>query len=557
MHPDVEELIVSPAGEGTQEDMMKEDRFNGVPPVGDRSIKSYRFLGLEGKKAFLILVLLVFVVKIIIWGFYRYLTGSLPIFTDPNNGKEMTYWAGMIMKPILQLIPVVILWWFIFKERGSPFKFTTKNLVSSLGWGCIGGLIFFIVASFIYVAHMTIRGSIDFSLVAGWNAEGVGWGLVFATMFSYMIGTGPAEEIFSRGFLQDQTSRAYSVAFAIIFSAVLFAIGHIPVSIFLYHMHETKEGLITLGWYMVVLVIMGCFFSIIYHWSRNIVLGIIIHGLWDWYLTLFKVKGAHPLAMVEASSLTFGYIDAVNTLITLAIMLPIFYFLYVKFWKRDARENDSPNTIVTKIRRLDRGTLFKRRGSPFITTVVVCLAFCLLMIPIGFAFGETDEERLKDRRIDPLYEISFGEGIAADDGRMSEGNENKYEIDADDGLKGIYLIDFKLTWSDEPDQGGPRGFENQPDTFRAEITSPSGEVIQSGTADSDTGVISLKWEVEPEFALNGTFFLTIELVNAGDQEPRFGILPGNQDNDNEYSWDMTYGYVTYVEVEEKDLNIRW
>jgi membrane protease YdiL (CAAX protease family) len=273
-----------PENDGTQTEMYEDPRWEGVPPVGDRPISKMKFpfLPVYGKWAFLLLLLLVFVVKIIIWSIYRYMTGNLAIFTDPESGKETVYWAGMVAKPILQLGPVVILWIFIFKEKGIPFRFTRKNLFSSVTWGCIGGLIFFIVASFVYVIHMWISGrGTDFSVVAGWNAEGIGWGLVIATMFSYMIGTGPTEEIFSRGFLQDQAGRVWPVAGAIVVTAILFAIGHLPVSIFLYHLHETREGLVLLAWYMVILFIMGCFFSIIYHWSRNIVLGIIIHGLWD------------------------------------------------------------------------------------------------------------------------------------------------------------------------------------------------------------------------------------------------------------------------------------
>ena len=64
-------------------------------------------------------------------------------------------------------------------------------------------------------------------------------------------------------------------------------------------------------WYMVVLVIMGLFFSLLYHWSRNIVLVILIHGLWDWYLTLFAVKGAYSASFIENYDSIFLMIDMI------------------------------------------------------------------------------------------------------------------------------------------------------------------------------------------------------------------------------------------------------
>ena len=63
-----------------------------------------------------------------------------------------------------------------------------------------------------------------------------GWMLIIAMMFSYMIVTGPTEELFSRGFLQDQTARAFDLKFAILFSSVLFASGHLPISILVYRL---------------------------------------------------------------------------------------------------------------------------------------------------------------------------------------------------------------------------------------------------------------------------------------------------------------------------------
>ena len=87
----------APVGNGTQEDMLKDPNWNGVPPVGERPIRD--------KWAFLGLILVVFIVKIIIWGIYRLITGSVYPFTDPEYGSQIVYWVGMVAKPVLQLGP--------------------------------------------------------------------------------------------------------------------------------------------------------------------------------------------------------------------------------------------------------------------------------------------------------------------------------------------------------------------------------------------------------------------------------------------------------------------
>ncbi len=533
------DLFKKPSDNGTEAEMVKDPRWNGIPPVGKNPIDNkWKFLGL---------VTLVFIVKIIIWGFYRYLTGSMDFFTNPENGREMNYWVSMIAKPVLQLGPVLLIWLYIFKEKGSPFRFTKKNLFSSVVWGCIGGLIFFVVASFVYVGHMWIRGmGTDFSLVMGWDT--VGWGLVIATLFSYMIGTGPAEEIFSRGFLQDQTSRAFSIGHAILFSAVLFAIGHLPISILVYDLPWK-----VIAWYMVVLVIMGGFFSIIYHWSRNIVLGIIIHGLWDWYLTLYQIKGAYTDSVIGASAETFGMLDTINTIITLALMLPIFYFIHKKFWCREAREKDREGRSAWErfarfVNIRDRGRKLK---NPILFTVAVTSIFCIAMIPIGAIFATSDPERIKDRRIENLAIERFDYLNITDSGYLGEGENLIIELIPPTG--NIIDISLKLTWTDEPDEGALIiDYSNQPDSMGASIMGPGGELLNDD--EGSNGNIDLSWSYGNSDN-NGTFQVIIDMLEAGDQtHPLRGAI---QDNGNDYDIEICTRYSWIETMDEGDYHIRW
>ncbi len=542
------DVLDRPKGSGTQAEMMKDPRWNTVPPVGDRPISN--------RWKFLFLILVVFMVKLVIWSIYRWSTGNLSIFTDPENGRALVYWSSLFAKPILQLGPVFFLWWYLFREKGTPFRFTRKNLTSSIIWGCLGGLVFFIVATAIYVGHMRVMGyGTDFHMAAGW--DDLGWGLIIAMMFSYMISTGPAEELFSRGFLQDQSARVFSIPMAIGFSTVLFAVGHLPISIMMYRM-----PLINIFWYMLILVLMGVFFSIIYHWSRNIVLGIIIHGLWDWYLSLFGIKGAFTTAFIDNASTNFGRIDFINTVLTAAVMLPFFYLLYRVFWKRytdgddgrvrffdDMRDSLWNRPWVKWIRSRDRGTWPRR---PWIATFTAVGLFCLAMLPLAAVVGTDDPEYKSDRYQDPVEGRDvFDVYDIHDFGNLNEGGEITYELD-DLGYS-MFSVNVTVEWADEPAERP--GYRNGADIFEATI-SDGGGVLKTMTGSG--GTIDLDLDLGKDASYNGTITVTLVLIDAGDQSARIGpgIFP-IEDTSNDYAIDIEFTTWHYIEGTGDSPTVRW
>ncbi|MGA1822706.1 MAG: lysostaphin resistance A-like protein [Thermoplasmatota archaeon] len=540
----------APVGNGTQEDMQKDPNWNGVPPVGDRPIRD--------KWGFLGLVLIVFIVKIIIWGAYRMITGSVYPFTDPVYGSQITYWVGMVAKPILQLGPVFLLWRYLFREKGLPFRLTKVNLLSSVVWGLIGAVLFYIVASLVYVGHMEIMGyGTGFHIVAGW--DGVGWGLTIAMLFSYMLGTGTAEELFSRGFLQDQTGRAFSISNAILFSAVLFAVGHLPISIFMHHM-----TVIEIFWYMLVLVFMGIFFSLLYQWSRNIVLVIIIHGLWDWYLTLFAVRGSIDPGFASDAGASFGRIDFINTIIAGTILLLFFYGVYRVFWKKQyygkmsQREAALKNaTIVRKIRERDTGKWPKH---PVVFTFATVGIFCAAMFPIAGIIGTTDSDNYTDTLMIGEENIVtiIEEREDTEQGSVTEGGSQ--EIILDNGGNAVVSVNLTLLWEDES-ESDPR-YTNRPDHFQISLMSPSGG--QLGLNDGSNpmngeGSIDIRWEAREGEESNETLSVIVDLLSAGDQEPL--ISPFNlrniDDNSNMFRLHITMRVMVVTQGEEESGNIRW
>ncbi|MBN1389244.1 MAG: CPBP family intramembrane metalloprotease [Candidatus Thermoplasmatota archaeon] len=533
-------------GVGTQRQMKGDHKWNGIPPVGDRPIDNkWKFLGL---------VALVFLVKIVIWGAYRFTSGNIWPFTDPEYGAVTGYWLETFLKPLLQLGPVFLLWWFVFKERGLPFRFTRKNLASALTWGLLGGTAFFVVSTMSMTIVMNIAGyGSNFRIVAGW--DDIGWSLIIAMMFSFMVGTGPAEEIFSRGFLQDQTARAHPIWFAILFSAVLFAVGHLPISIFMHHM--SFEAIV---WYMLVLFIMGVFFSLIYQWSRNILLTILIHGLWDWYLSLFSLKGDYTEAFLANSEIMFLRVDFFNTLITLAIMLPFFFFLYRTFWRRDLFATGSPmekqkrdNRLFRWLRDRDQGQWPKR---PWFTVSLVTLMFCLTMLPIAGLIGADDPNLLSDGIKDYKGErVEVREWNTELVGSyLGEGQSETFLMDSN-GTK-VTKVNVSLQWSDEPDAG--IRYTNLPDTFTIYLIDGSGEEL--GTDQGASGRLSMVWVMQDENEDLGNLSVVVKCYRAGDQEPMVNLLGLRTiaDTGNDFNLRIDYEtlYVTY-EGESEGNDVRW
>jgi hypothetical protein len=258
--------------------------------------------------------------------------------------------------------------------------------------------------------------------------------------------------------------------------------------------------------------------------------------------------------MIEGSIYEFGYLDFVNTLITLAIMLPIFYFLYRKLWCQKARESDRGSGLVRFIRRMDRGKPFINPAKAVAFVVLFTAVFCLLMIPLGFAFGTTEPEKMKDRRIDPIIEPVYFNYTFDESGMAQEGTPIDYTFEPAEG--NTIFAEVHFTWEDEPDESGLiMQYDNQPDTFRISLLSPSGEELQSGT--NDQGMITLSWNINDENAMNGTFTFHVELVNAGDQEPPLNFMQPIADDSNAFSFSVDYESVDYVLVEEDDYHIRW
>jgi hypothetical protein len=339
------------------------------------------------------------------------------------------------------------------------------------------------------------------------------------------------------------------------FSAILFAAGHLPISIFMYHMPFEA-----IFWYMCVLFVMGLFFSIIYQWSRNILLPILIHGLWDWYLSLFALKGDYSQAFLGNYEALFLKIDFFNTLIVIAIMLPFFYFLYSKFWRRDHFATGSPFERRKKTNRVFQWLRDRDQGhwpsKPWRMVVGVTFIFCLLMYPAAAIVGVDDESSFSDGILDyrgEKKEVREWDTMLVGS-YLASRQEETFMIPSN-GTK-VTKVNVSLQWSDEPDAG--IRYTNNPDNFR--ITLQDGEGNSLGQHQGASGHLSIVWIQEDESVNLGNLSVTVTCVSAGAQEPLISILGLREiaDEGNEFNLRVDFEtYKTSYEGEGGEADVRW
>jgi hypothetical protein len=258
----------------------------------------------------------------------------------------------------------------------------------------------------------------------------------------------------------------------------------------------------------------------------------------------------------------FGMIDFFSTLITLSIMLPIFYIVYLVWWKHDEPLVDGPLAgIVRKIeeikfteriRALDSGNWPRR--NPLIKISLIVFIFCLASIPVAGLIGTDDPSLFVDRVIGGEADtvIAYDNGTITDSGTLNEGSDIEVPIEFSDNH--IVSIEASLSWTDEPSSffGGT----NQPDTFTIQLLDPAGEVLDQATGD--TGSLGITWSTsDPEAQTYiGIFIVKVILDNAGDDERRFP-LPGAPDTSNSYSLTIEYQSYYYVIGDGDDADVRW
>lgn len=86
---------------------------------------------------------------------------------------------------------------------------------------------------------------------------------------------GPAEELLFRGLVQGLFRRAYGILPGVFFSAVLFGVVHFVALI------QSNPSTVELFSTLVVISVLGVVLGLIYEWSQNLVVPMVVHALFN------------------------------------------------------------------------------------------------------------------------------------------------------------------------------------------------------------------------------------------------------------------------------------
>ncbi|UCC92582.1 MAG: CPBP family intramembrane metalloprotease [Thermoplasmata archaeon] len=479
--PDDEPLDVEPT------EPPAPDHWGGLPPVGKRPIEDrWRYAGE---------VVGVFFVWLAIWAVYRYWR-TVSGVDDTVLGPILS-----IVAPVFLTLSLPIIWWrYRRRERGLPFLLTRRNMFSSILVACLAVVAFFIFYFISYPIMIGLMGAEvpgDLTFWADWRAYGLGW-LIATTLF-YMVIIGPVEELFHRGFVQDQINRAFSAWFGILVASVVFVLGHVPIDFMVYQLDLAGWGL---RWLSSFPFAIGA--GVFYHWSRNIWGVAVYHGLYDLFLSLSRIEFGATGPELPYSA--WYAIFAVWFIAELVILVAFSYAAYRLLWKGDrpggslgfyvrgisdaapgrgliqsAHRFLASRRIVGLARRVDRSGGHTRE--------VLSLALIGIVIFgnlfISGAFGQVPDFTTGGGN-------GPGSGVSGQLETLPMEREHRYVYDGTTedfaylmGEERYYAhINLTLTWVDE---SPPLRFTNEPDTLRVELFLDDGDEYVMLASDSGSG----------------------------------------------------------------------
>lgn len=519
-------------GEIVEED----DKWYGVPPKGEQPLPE--------KQKYALMIFLVIVIEIGIWGVYRYTTA--PIFE--NFGTLQFYLFHIIFAPTIHLIPILIFWRFYRGEKGHPFIFTKKLLMSAVIVGFVAAIIWRLLEEFIYDALAGAAGGTVPGTFTFFNLMSSSTILLLSIMtFVQFFVVGPVEELEFRGFAYDQSSRVLQNWQALLFSSVLFGCSHIPIALFVYQFPPAIFVGALFGW-----ITAGVVFGALYMWSRNIFACIVMHGMGNWQLSVFYFQSTELVGGM--SETTYMLVSIATAIIADGIMVLIFFLIHKYYWQPHRKGEPAFGGMFQSLQNfVHEHDFFKK---PIQTTTVILVAFCVVICAVimGFthAMGETDLSKMSGTVEESEgTDIGFLESLVelneteTGSGSLPEGQSETITLKSE-LEKYIKAVKVTVTWTDEEDIQYIRTYENDPDTFtvRLEGINKTADATGSnphGSEGSTSSDLSFTLEEIAEIIEEGgdEYEIAIEIIleEAGDYWSTSGLW-GWTDDGNNYNYEI-------------------
>lgn len=199
----------------------------------------------------------------VVWAIYRYFPEILPMWAEE-----------LILKPVIWLIPT---FWLVKKIEKLPLAslgMTKINLFPSLYWGIGLGMVFSLEG---LLTNILKYGNLSLETLQYTPLPFIGAvALSFITAFS--------EELVFRGYIFNRLWQIWKKELlASIVSAILFAIIHLPIGIFVLGYAPTVMMV-----FLFLVFIFGIGSAFVFARTGNIASSILLHVLWSWPIVLFK-----------------------------------------------------------------------------------------------------------------------------------------------------------------------------------------------------------------------------------------------------------------------------
>ncbi|OGG11650.1 hypothetical protein A2Z00_01185 [Candidatus Gottesmanbacteria bacterium RBG_13_45_10] len=203
---------------------------------------------------------LVFLVIFVLWTVYRYFF-QLPDWVDE-----------FFVKPVLQLLPVVLVVGFVERKSAQSLGIQTKNIGFQVAIGVLAGVL---IVGEALVTRRWMNPQLTF------NPGHLGI-LLIARAALVSLATGFTEETIYRGYFMNRFMKRWHMVVATGMNSVLFTVVHLPIVIFSLH-----YGLHDAFTYSLQVFVLGLVFGFMFAKTKSIVPSMISHAMWNFTNVLF------------------------------------------------------------------------------------------------------------------------------------------------------------------------------------------------------------------------------------------------------------------------------
>lgn len=244
------------------------------PPVGESEI--------EDSQKFFVELLGVVLASTLTWALFRIATSG--IIDDPGSiSFNLSY---MVLAPVVFLGPMMYYWTKHRGEEGLPVRilldgspqetFTQRFFLSmaAIGFSITLFHLLLELISQLIILNSGIYGDTEFNL--SWMEKTNSFVAYIVLVITHLAVVATVEEIFFRGFVQDQLSRVLQTWQSVLISAGVFAMTHLPIAIFVLEIEGYQLITSLINWFGY-----GLMAGYLYHITRNIWVVVFWHGIWN------------------------------------------------------------------------------------------------------------------------------------------------------------------------------------------------------------------------------------------------------------------------------------